>query len=197
MCREISERMCKLLFGPQVTSALFTENGLSIKNYSCFSFCFFNITFYQPSNWSTVGKYYRENTRNKNIVLGKSAFFYEMGTASVCFRPMTDLSSKLIRLKVLAKVNPYCELISDDRAWTLLEVHSYPVAKSEVRGPLNLSEAIFKCLKLGLMDASNASEQLTKAFEDFLGISSKSMVARETDLDLFEDANFSKSRRYF
>ncbi|KAL9003592.1 MAG: hypothetical protein Q9188_003543 [Gyalolechia gomerana] len=115
--------------------------------------CFFNIIFYQPSNWSTLCDHHRENMRDESVVLGKSAFFYEMGTASVW-----------------ANVDPYfC-------------------------GPLNLSEAIFKCLKRGLMDASNAWEELTKALEDFLGISSKSTIATETDLDLFEDANFSKSR---
>ncbi|KAL8938273.1 MAG: hypothetical protein Q9216_003990 [Gyalolechia sp. 2 TL-2023] len=121
---------------------------------------------------------------DKSFVLRDFIYTYEMRTQ---------------QFKALAVAAPWHKLVSDHPAWTLLQINSSinPSAKIGDSSGTNLAATVFSCLERGLLMASVMWRGLTQQLETILGFESQSMDTEESELDLFEDATFSKSRRYF
>lgn len=105
-----------------------------------------------------------------------------------------DFLRKLVNSKILAVTNCDGGLLSNDWAWTIVEFQSSPYPRMEIDCSIHPTCAFFRCLDEWLDDASQSWEFLTLSLEDYLGFNS---LSSESDQDIFEDATFSKSRRYF
>lgn len=107
---------------------------------------------------------------------------------------ISKISPRKDTRSILAVTNRYGSLLTDDGPWTILEFYSDPKYKTSIVYSFNSTHVIFHTLARWITTAATNWEYLTTALENHLGVNS---TPNESDQDLFEDSNFSKSRRYF
>ncbi|KAL8718983.1 MAG: hypothetical protein Q9225_003956 [Loekoesia sp. 1 TL-2023] len=84
------------------------------------------------------------------------------------------------------------------RAWTLVEIlpSSFAAGPTNVAS-LNLPDAMMRCVESGLYISQQYWQRLLEIYETQFRSQSTRIGSEETDLDMFDDAKFTKSRKYF